>query len=149
MMRWLRLLVLAALACVAPAHAQQEVYLCYFNPSQGNPPQPVCAWQATPKAPSTAGALTLVAGATAQTLFNANEVLHGCAIMNPTTATEQGIGAAESITVDFTGKAAVAGGGAAVTILEAGQSVGCAMGNTTSISWIATTTGHKINAWMW
>ena len=144
------LTVLLAIVFAPPVtQAQQEVYQCYYTYTQGVPGQPTCSVQATMQAPNTAGALTLVAGGTAQTLFTTNEVLHGCAIMNPSTATEQGIGTAESITIDFTGKAAAAGAGTATTILEAGQSVGCASGNTTSISWIATTTGHKINASKW
>lgn len=138
-----------ALAFAGPAVAQQEVYICYYTPQVGPNNQPTCSLSISPASPTTAGALTLVAGATAQPLFGASEVLHGCSITNPPTAAEQGIGAAESITIDFTGHAAVAGGGLGTTILEAGQSVGCGAGITNSISWIATTIGHKINAVRW
>jgi hypothetical protein len=100
----------------------------------------------TVSAPS--GALTLASGATAQTLFNANEVINGCAIINPLTATEQGIGAAESITISFI-TTAVAGGGRPTSILEAGQAIACPQGLTQPVSWIATTTSHAINVVKW
>lgn len=146
-MKWL-LPLLFFLLPVLPASAQQEVYICNYTASNQNG-QPSCELMITANAPSTAGALTLVTGGAAQTLFAAKEVLHGCSITNPTTATEQGIGAAEAISLSFTATAAVAGGGVATVILEAGQSVGCGMGMTNPVSWIAATTGHKINAVRW
>ena len=142
------LLILIAAAVVSPAKAQQQVYVCNFTEGVANRP-PTCEVLITANAPTTSGAMTLVAGGTAQTLFAAMEVLHGCVIINPTTATEEGIGATEAISVSFTAVAAVGGGGVATTILEPGQAVSCGQGMTNAITWIATTTGHKINAWRW
>jgi hypothetical protein len=96
--------------------------------------------QYTPVAPS--GALTLATGGTAQNLFAAGEVVHGCTIVNPSTATE-------AIWVDFTGAAAVAAAGHTSVQLAIGTPIPCGVGLSTSVSWIAATTGHAISASRW
>lgn len=98
----------------------------------------------TPSAPS--GSMTLTTGGTAQNIFATNEIVHGCLISNPLSATDQGISVAENIYVSFI-TTAVSGGAVATTPLYPGQSLPCPGGLTTAISWIAATTGHKINAW--
>jgi hypothetical protein len=91
----------------------------------------------TPTAPS--GSLTLTAGGTSQQLFAANEVVHGCTIQNPSTATE-------AIFVDFTGAAAVQTAGGTSIQVPAGASIPCGAGIAKSVNWIAATISHQINA---
>src|SRR5579859_7862147 len=79
---------------IVPAHAQQNTNF-------------------TPKVPT--GNLTLAAGGTAQAFQVAGAIV-GCVIVNPTTATEQGISAAETIWVNLTGTAAAAAGGASIPV---------------------------------
>ena len=156
-MRWLIVLALWLLPSIAAT--QTTVRPCVTTgsgpagcpPVSSSNPLPVTVENSgsgaiTPKAAS--GSLTLATGGAAQTLFAAGEVVAGCVIGNPTTATEEGIGAAEAISVSLI-TTAVAGGGVATTILEAGQWMGCGAGLTTAVSWIAATTGHKINAYVW
>jgi S-formylglutathione hydrolase FrmB len=87
------------------------------------------------------GSLTLAAGGTAQLFQSAGSVV-GCVVVNPTTATEQGIGAAEVIWVNVVGTAVQLAGGTSIPV-EAGSSL--SIGPTSkAISWIAATTGHLI-----
>lgn len=90
----------------------------------------------TGSAPS--GALTLASGGTSQVLFTANEVIHGCSIQNPSTATE-------SIWVNFYTTAVGTAGTTAIQV-QPGTAIGCGSSFTTAISWIAATTSHAINA---
>jgi len=90
----------------------------------------------TPSAPS--GSLTLTLGGTAQNLFTAGEVVHGCTIQNPATATEK-------IKVNFFTTAVTTDGTTSIE-LTPGQSIGCGFGIATAVSWIAATTSHTINA---
>jgi|ERR1700730_8776863 len=91
----------------------------------------------------------LATGGTAQPLFVAGEVRTQCAIINPSTATDQNIAAAEEIWVDFTGKAAVAASGGTSIPVGAGMSMNCPGPLTTSVSWIAATIAHRITAYHW
>jgi len=92
-----------------------------------------------PVAPS--GSLTLGAGGTAQ-LFQAAGSFLGCVVVNPTTATEQGISTAEVIWVNVVGTAVQSAGSTSIPV-EAGSSL--SIGPTSkAISWIAATTGHLI-----
>jgi hypothetical protein len=92
----------------------------------------------TPSAPS--GALTLTTGGTAQNLFSAGEVVHGCTIQNPASATEP-------ISVNFfTASSSATAGGTTSISVPAGSSIPCGVGLTTAVSWVAATTGHAINA---
>jgi hypothetical protein len=93
----------------------------------------------TPTAPS--GALTLVTGGTAQNLFGAHEVSRGCTITNPSTATE-------TAWVNFYTTAVGAEGNTSIP-LPPGVSIGCGGPIATAVSWVAATTGHKINASRW
>lgn len=85
------------------------------------------------------GALTLATGGVSQQLFAANEVVHGCTIQNPSTATE-------AIWVNFTGAAAVGAAGTTSIQVPAGQTIPCGLGMASSVNWIAATTSHTINA---
>ena len=136
--------LLASSAVAAPYPTiSQDVGVCDPNnpqnclvPNSGGG-IPVVPQTYTPSAPS--GALTLATGGTAQNLFSAAEVVHGCVITNPSTATE-------TIWVNFY-TTAVGAAGNTSTPLTAGQSVGCPGGLTTAVSWIGATTGHAINAY--
>ena len=86
---------------------------------------------------------------TAQSLFARGEVTRSCAIINPTTAAEQNVAAAEAIWVDFTGAAAVAASGGTSIPIEAGSAIACPGPLTTSVSWIAATAPHRITAYHW
>jgi hypothetical protein len=104
----------------------------------------------TPSAPTIANAGKLAAGATAQNLFTAGEVAHGCVITNPASAVDEGIGTAEEIWVNFTGTATLSPNTAPNTTsipIAIGQSIPCPGGLTTAVSWIATTIGHFIAAY--
>lgn len=100
---------------------------------------PANAQAITPTVPSQS--LTLTTGGTAQNLFTAYEVARGCTITNPSTATE-------TIWVNFFTTAVGAEGNTSIPLVP-GQSIGCAGPMTTAVSWIAATTGHKINALRW
>ena len=117
------------------------------------PPQSSQAQQIfTPTPPRIPANATLVAGGTAQNVFAAGEVVHGCAIVNPTTATDEGVGAAEEIWVDFTGQPAqTATGSASPTSVPvpAGYGINCPTGSTTGVSWNAATTSHRVSAYRW
>jgi hypothetical protein len=86
---------------------------------------------------------------TAQSLFARGEVTRSCAIINPSTAADQNIGASEEIWVDFTGVAAVAASGGTSIPIPAGQAIACPGPLTTSVSWIAATAPHRITAYHW
>lgn len=95
--------------------------------------------QARVTGPSIANANNLTTGGTAQNLFAAGEVGRGCAITNPSTATER-------IWVNF---ATTAQQGIAATDIpvEIGSSMNCPPGPlTNAVSWIAATTNHQIVA---
>ena len=95
-----------------------------------------------PRAPT--GNLTLVAGGTAQNFQNAGNYV-ACVVTNPTTAAEQGIGAAEAIWVNAVTAASASAGATSIPV-EAGQSM--TFGPTLqAISWIAATTGHKVSGY--
>jgi hypothetical protein len=111
------------------------------------------AWAQVPVTPVPSGVsgtpAILAAGGTAQPLFAAGEITRQCAIINPTTAADQNIAAAEEIWVDFTGKAAVAASGGTSIPVPAGQGMNCPGPLTTSVSWIAATISHRITAYHW
>ena len=90
----------------------------------------------TMKAPS--GSLTLATGGTSQMLFQTAEVFSGCTITNPATAIEP-------IWVNFFTTAQGLEGTTSIPV-PVGSSIPCGDRITGPISWIAATTGHKINA---
>jgi hypothetical protein len=100
----------------------------------------------TPSAPNTGGAMTLAQAATAQVLFGAGEVAHGCLITNPLSAADQGIAAAEEIWVSVAATAAQSAATTSIPI-PPGSSFSCGGGLTSAVSWIATSQGHKISAY--
>jgi hypothetical protein len=106
----------------------------------------VVAGPLTPSAPNAGGAMTLAQAATAQLLFNAGEVAHGCLITNPLNATDQGIGTAEQIWVSVAATASQSAASSSIPI-PPGSSFSCGGGLTTAVSWIAATQGHKISAY--
>lgn len=96
----------------------------------------------SPRAPT--GNLTLSSGGTAQ-LFQAGGNYVACVIVNPATASEQGIATAEAIWVDVVTTAAASAGSTHISI-EAGSSL--SIGPTQrAISWVAATAGHLIEGY--
>jgi hypothetical protein len=100
----------------------------------------------TPSAPNSGGALTLAQAATAQIVFTAGEVAHGCLITNPLIAADQGIATAEEIWVSVAATATQSAATPSIPI-PPGSSFSCGGGLTTAVSWIAATQGHKISAY--
>lgn len=95
------------------------------------------------------GSLTLTTGGTAQNAEAAqssNDPI-SCLIKNPLSSTDQGIATAERVYVNAQGTAAAAAGGSSVS-LEAGDWM-ITGPQTGAVSWIAATTGHKIQGWCW
>lgn len=88
------------------------------------------------------GSLTLAVTNTAQNAQAANSTPLTVTVVNPFTATEQGIANAESIWVNPTGAAAQVSGGASIP-LEPGQSI-TFVKTVQAVSWVAVTAGHKI-----
>jgi hypothetical protein len=93
----------------------------------------------TPTVPTT----VLTTGGVAQS-FTAS---HGGYICNPLSATDQGV-TSEVIYVNPVTTATAAGNGG-TSNLAAGQCFNLPPGMTTNLSWVATTTSHKINAVVW
>jgi len=103
------------------------------------------AQQASPGAGS---ASTVVTGGTA--IVAVGGPVRGCYITNPASATDQGIGAAESLYVD-PAKAATLTGNGSNTALVPGQSWSCpaSMASGSNVSVNATTSGHKLTVVVW
>ena len=120
------------------------------DPSGGGVPMPTTnAATSTPLTPtgiSPSSNLTLVTGGASQTLAAANVCPNFIYINNATsTAGEGGIAAAESIWVNITGDTSTStGGGSSIEIAPGVTQPFVAQ--TVAITWIAATTGHKINA---
>lgn len=100
----------------------------------------------TPSAPNTGGAMSLAQAATAQVLFTAGEVAHGCLITNPLSAADQGIATAEEIWVSVAATATQSAATSSIPI-PPGSSFSCGGGLTSAVSWIAASQGHKISAY--
>ena len=100
----------------------------------------------TPSAPNSGGAMMLSQAATAQVLFTAGEVAHGCLITNPLTAADQGVAGAEEIWVSVAATATQSAATPSIPI-PPGASFSCGGGLTSAVSWIAATQGHKISAY--
>jgi hypothetical protein len=109
-------------------------------------PLPIVINPYTPAAPATSNAGKIATGGTAQNLFTAAEVVHGCVITNPGNATDQGISTAEEIWVNFVTTATAAANSASIPV-AIGQSIPCPGGLTTAVSWIAATSSHVISAY--
>lgn len=101
----------------------------------------------TPVAPS--GACMIETGGTAQVLATAGTATHGGLILNPSSAAQQGISTAESLFVNFTGGEAVASAGGQSFEILPGGTLTIPGGLSTSISVIASTTGHTFTAAIW
>lgn len=100
-----------------------------------------------PSATPVAGAAVAVAtGTTAVTAVNANA--KGCIIVNPLTATDEGIGAVEPLYVNPATTATTAGNGTTAA-LAPGQSWVCIPSSTVAVSINATTSGHKATVIAW
>lgn len=115
--------------------------------SPTNPLPVVQSQSISPGAPS--GGLTLGTGGTSQVLAAGGTVLHGGWIKNPLSATQQGIGGAESIFVNITGGSALLTAGAQSVEVEPGGLLPLPAGIATAVSWNAVTTGHKISVVIW
>jgi hypothetical protein len=101
----------------------------------------------SPRAPS--GATTISSGGTAQSLFAKGEVVGGCYIYNPLTATQQNISTAESLFVNFTGSAAVAAANGQNQEIQPGVAFPCPGPLATSTSIIAATSSHRFTVYEW
>lgn len=163
MKRIIVLLSLALLALTQPAVAQTTVVIatkvcssasgvqvCNYVPvDAGNPLVVTSGGAAIPLTPSTTAVpsanLTLTAGGTSQALMPAGACPNLIYIGNAQEAANQGgIGAAEPIFVNLTGGPAAAGGDSNSIEISSGT-LQPFVAQTTGISWIATTTGHKIS----
>lgn len=91
----------------------------------------------TPTVPTT----TLATGGTAQNIA----ATHGGYICNPLSTTDQGISPVEVIYVNIV-TTATAVGNAGNSNITAGQCFNIPAGFSGNVSWIAATTGHKLNA---
>ena len=96
--------------------------------------------------PSAGTATTIVSGGVAVTLVTGP--VNGCYIVNPLSAADQGIVTAEVAYVNGVTTATAAGNGTNAN-LAAGQPWQCAPGQTTNVSAIAATTGHKFTVVKW
>ena len=92
-------------------------------------------YMTTPQGPLT---YTIASGGTAVTVFNGSSIPRWATVENPPTATE-------TLYVDFTGVAAVAGSGTAFAI-SPGQAFTVAGPITTSVSAVAATSSHTFVA---
>lgn len=92
------------------------------------------------------GAYSITLGATAQQLAAPAEISNNCVVQNPSTAAAQGIGAAESLFVNFVTTATLLSGGTTIELLP-GVAVGCPGKTLLAISVNATTTGHKFGGY--
>lgn len=134
MIRW----VFAFLILCSPAWAQTAV-----KDSQVNPTPPIAT-----------ACCTLTTGGVAQNFQNATsnsgQALQSpvqCVLVNPATATEQGIATAEEIWVSVFGAAVLSAGSTSIAI-EAGDNIRF-LPATNAISWNAATTGHKVSGYCW
>jgi len=99
--------------------------------------------------------LTLTAGGVAQTLMaeQTREMMLTCMFRNPTTAIDQGISAAlgalpEAVYIRWDGVAATATSGGPSFMIGPGETL-ITGPQVKSISWIAATTGHKLQGACW
>lgn len=92
------------------------------------------------------GTYAIATGGSAQNLAAAAEIVNGCIIKNPQSATEQGIAAAESLRVNFVTTATQTAGGTTIE-LEPGVAIPCPGKTTLAISINAATTGHKLEGY--
>ncbi len=92
--------------------------------------------------------LTLSAGGVAQTLMAAQPASSpiACMFRNPDTTADQGV-TAEIAYINTVGTAVASQAGASIT-LNPGDAIVTGP-QTRAISWIAATTGHKLQAWCW
>lgn len=110
-------------------------------------PLPVTGSFTSPTSTPVAGAAVAVAtGGSAVTAINANA--KGCIIVNPLTATDEGIGAVEPLYVNPVTTATTAGNGTTAA-LAPGQSWVCIPSSTAPVTINATTSGHKATVIAW
>lgn len=100
----------------------------------------------TPLTPLAGTTKTIVTGGTAVTIVTGP--VKGCYVTNPTSATDEGIGAAENAFVDPTKTATTLGNGTNVTLVP-GQSYYCPPGMTTNLSANALTNSHALTVVVW
>lgn len=112
--------------------------------SGGTPAAVATSPAATTPAAGTASAI--VTGGAATTLVTGP--VKGCYIVNPLTATEQNIAAAEVAQINAVTTAVATGRGTNAT-LQPGQSFSCVPGQTTNVSAIAATTAHAFTVVVW
>jgi hypothetical protein len=103
----------------------------------------IAATSATPTAGTSS---TLTTGGTAVTIVTGP--VSGCYVTNPLTLTDQNIAAAEVAYVNFITTATAAGNGTN-TALSPGQTARCVPGQTTNVSAIAATSGHRLTVVKW
>lgn len=156
----IRLIGLLLVLSVLPAHAQNvfptptgpttvmTVEGC-LNASGFAVPasEGTCVLLAPPVTPAAfSGLYAIASGGVAQQLAAAGEVKNNCVVLNPTSATQQSIGSAESLFINFVTTATVAAGGTSIELLP-GQAVGCPGGSLLAISVNAATTGHRFSGY--
>lgn len=96
--------------------------------------------------PTGATASTIAAGGAANILVTGP--VKGCYIVNPVTAADENIAAAETVYLNPVTTATANGRGTNSAIVP-GQSFSCVPGQTTNVSGIAATTGHALNVVAW
>ena len=121
------------------------IFVCAAFPAMAD--TPTKPGRIFPGQPS--GSRTLTLGGTAQNFMNAEPASSplSCLIVNPLTATEQGIAGAESIYVNVIGSASATGGGASYVVAPGGSTI--TGPQTGAVSWVAATTGHLITGYCW
>lgn len=165
------LAVVTALAAVYPAHAQnmyvQVVPQCgvpnvstptvaTFQPATMDQLGQFCGnfkavITAYPTYTPAAGAASVVStGGTPVTAANgsAGAPIDGCYLVNPATAADQGIGAAENLYVNPVTTATTSGNGT-TSAIQPGQPYNCVPGMINNLSVNAATSGHKFNLVVW
>lgn len=88
---------------------------------------------------------TVTTGGTAVTAVTPT---NGCQVINPLTATDEGIGAVEPLYLNIVTTATTAANGSTVA-LAPGQGFLCVPGQTTAVSMNAATSGHKASVFKW
>lgn len=96
--------------------------------------------------PAAGASSTIVTGGTPVTIINGP--VNGCYVVNPLSAADQGIGSAENAVVNGVTTAGTPGNGTN-TDLVPGQSWQCVPGQSTSVSAVATTSGHRLVVVKW
>jgi len=96
--------------------------------------------------PSAGASSTITTGGTPVTIINGP--VNGCYVVNPASAADQGIETAENAIVNGVTTASSSGNGTNSTLVP-GQSWQCVPGQSTSVSAVAATSGHRLVVVKW